>query len=70
MNRRSRRPGTCALKVRGVGECSDCFTLTYEYPNNVGIAFSSRQFEGHESMGGIRNRMFGSKGVLGNNLWR
>ena len=56
--------GSCALKVRGIGECSDCFTLTFEYPNNVGIAFSSRQFEGYESSGGIRNRMFGSKGVL------
>ena len=56
--------GACAHKVRGVGECSDTFTVTFEYPNNVGVAFSSRQFEGYKSRGGIRNRMFGSDGVL------
>lgn len=57
--------GTCALKVReSLGSCNDCFTIVYEYPNSVGISFSSRQFEGHGSRGGIRNRMFGSKGVL------
>lgn len=56
--------GTCAHKVRGVGECNDTFTITFQYPNNIGIAFSSRQFEGYGSQGGIRNRMFGSDGVL------
>ncbi len=57
--------GTCARKVReDMGNCHDCFTVTLEYPNNVGIAFSSRQFEGYGSPGGINNRMFGSRGVL------
>jgi predicted dehydrogenase len=52
-------------KVRSVGTCSDCFTLVFEYPGNVGITFSSKQFKGHGSKpDGIRNRMFGSKGVL------
>jgi predicted dehydrogenase len=57
--------GTCGRKVRtDKGDCHDCFTLVFEYPNNVGVSFSSRQFEGHNTTGGIRNRMFGSKGVL------
>jgi myo-inositol 2-dehydrogenase / D-chiro-inositol 1-dehydrogenase len=56
--------GTCGNKVRGVGDCSDTFTITFQYPNNIGIAFSSRQFEGYQSSEGIRNRMFGSDGVL------
>ena len=39
--------------------------LIYQYPNNVGVTFSSRQFAGHETTPeGIRNRMFGSEGVL------
>ena len=37
----------------------------FQYPDNVGIAFSSRQFEGHGTQPeGIRNRMFGTEGVL------
>ncbi|MHC4157313.1 MAG: Gfo/Idh/MocA family protein [Planctomycetota bacterium] len=52
-------------KVRSVRTCSDCFTLVFEYPQKVGITFSSKQFKGHGSKpDGIRNRMFGSKGVL------
>jgi predicted dehydrogenase len=52
-------------KVRRVRTCSDCFTLVFEYPEKVGITFSSKQFKGHGSKpDGIRNRMFGSKGVL------
>jgi myo-inositol 2-dehydrogenase/D-chiro-inositol 1-dehydrogenase len=47
------------------GTCWDHFVCLFEYPNNVGITFSSRQFEGHGTQPeGIRNRMFGSKGVL------
>jgi len=38
--------------------------LVFEYPNEIGISFSSRQFEGYNTRGGIRNRMFGSDGVL------
>lgn len=57
--------GTGGRTVRPVGTCNDHFTLMFEYPNNIGITFSSRQIEGHDTKpDGIRNRMFGSKGVL------
>ena len=57
--------GTGGRKVRKFGSCYDTFTLFFQYPNNVGITFSSRQFNGHGSKpDGIRNRMFGPKGVL------
>jgi len=57
--------GTGGRKVRTVGDCWDNFVLTFIYPNNVGIAFSSRQFNGHGTQPeGIRNRMFGNLGVL------
>jgi myo-inositol 2-dehydrogenase/D-chiro-inositol 1-dehydrogenase len=57
--------GTGGRTVRPVGTCNDHFTLMFEYPNNIGITFSSRQIEGHGTKpDGIRNRMFGSKGVL------
>jgi predicted dehydrogenase len=57
--------GTGDRTVRPVGTCNDHFTLVFEYPNNIGITFSSRQIEGYGTKpDGIRNRMFGSKGVL------
>ncbi len=56
--------GTGGRKVRPVGNCWDHFAVLFQYPDNVGVTFSSRQFEGHDSPGGINNRMFGSKGVL------
>ncbi len=57
--------GTCARKVRPVGTCNDTFSAVFQYPNNVGITFSSRQMEGFDTKpDGIRNRMFGSEGVL------
>jgi predicted dehydrogenase len=57
--------GTCGRTVRPVGTCNDHFALLFEYPNKIGITFSSRQIEGHGTQPeGIRNRMFGSKGVL------
>jgi myo-inositol 2-dehydrogenase / D-chiro-inositol 1-dehydrogenase len=58
--------GTGGLKARRkLGSCWDHFTLHYLYPGDVGITFSSRQFKGHGTTPeGIRNRMFGSKGVL------
>ena len=57
--------GTGGLKARPrIGTCWDHFALFFQYPNEVGINFSSRQFEGHGSPGGIKNRMFGSEGVL------
>ena len=57
--------GTGGRTVRPVGTCWDHFVLHFRYPDDVGIAFSSRQFEGHGTQPeGIRNRMFGAKGVL------
>ncbi|MDD4102736.1 MAG: Gfo/Idh/MocA family oxidoreductase [Kiritimatiellae bacterium] len=58
--------GTCGRKVRiDVGDCRDYFTLHFQYPNNVGVTFSSRQFDGHGTQPeGIVCRMFGTKGVL------
>jgi predicted dehydrogenase len=57
--------GTCGRTVRPVGTCNDHFAVLFEYPNKIGITFSSRQIEGHGTQPeGIRNRMFGSKGVL------
>ncbi|MHC4212429.1 MAG: Gfo/Idh/MocA family protein [Planctomycetota bacterium] len=56
--------GTGGQKVRSFGTCWDHFAVLFQYPDNVGVTFSSRQFEGHDSPGGINNRMFGSKGVL------
>ncbi len=58
--------GTGGHKVRtDKGTSWDHFTLVYQYPANVGVTFSSRQFEGHGSEpDGIRNRMFGSEGVI------
>lgn len=56
--------GSCGHNVRDdIGNCSDHFTLVFKYPNNVAVAFSSRQFK-TSSAGGIINRMFGSKGTL------
>jgi len=74
--------GTGGKKVRDFGDCYDTFSVTYKYPDNVGIAFSSRQFSAHGTKpDGIRNRMFGTDGVLetqyggdclirGKNFWR
>jgi len=57
--------GVCGRTVRPVGTCNDHFVLLFEYPDKIGITFSSRQIEGHGTQPeGIRNRMFGSKGVL------
>ncbi len=57
--------GTGGQKVRDFGTCWDTFSVVFQYPDNVGIAFSSRQFNGHGTQPeGIRNRMFGAKGVL------
>jgi len=57
--------GTGGRKFRSVGTCYDHFALLFQYPNDVGITFSSRQSEGHGTQpDGIRNRMCGSEGVL------
>ena len=58
--------GTGGRKSRlDVGDCWDHFTLHFQYPNNVGVTFSSRQFDGFGAQpDGIVVRVFGSKGVL------
>ncbi len=57
--------GTGGLKARpNIGTCWDHFVVYYEYANGVAIEFSGRQFNGYGTTEGIRNRMFGSKGVL------
>jgi myo-inositol 2-dehydrogenase / D-chiro-inositol 1-dehydrogenase len=57
--------GTGGLKVRPkVGSCWDHFVVYYQYPGDVAIQFSGRQFKGHGTAEGIKNRMFGSKGIL------
>jgi len=57
--------GTGGRKFRPVGTCYDTFSLLFQYPNDVGVTFSSRQSEGHGTQPeGIRNRMFGTEGIL------
>jgi myo-inositol 2-dehydrogenase / D-chiro-inositol 1-dehydrogenase len=57
--------GSGGRKVRDVGSCFDTFSVVFRYADNVGITFSSRQFNGQGTRPeGIRNRMFGSDGVL------
>jgi predicted dehydrogenase len=57
--------GTCGRTLRPVGTCADHFVVNYQYPDNVMISFSSRQFNGYATQpDGIRNRMFGTEGVL------
>jgi len=47
-----------------IGTCWDHFVVYYQYPKNVAMQFSGRQFKGHGTSEGIKNRVFGSKGVL------
>ncbi len=57
--------GTGGIKARPkIGSCWDHFVVQYAYPGGVGIQFSGRQFKGHGTAEGIKNRVFGSKGVL------
>jgi predicted dehydrogenase len=57
--------GCCGLKARPrIGTCSDHFVLLYQYSDGVAMQFSGRQFRGHGTQEGIRNRVFGSRGVL------
>jgi predicted dehydrogenase len=57
--------GTGGRKVRTVGTCWDTFSVVFQYADRVGVTFSSRQFNGQGTRPeGIRNRMFGSEGVL------
>ncbi len=57
--------GTGGLRARPkIGTCWDHFVVHFQYSGKVGIGFSGRQYKGHGTVEGIRNRMFGSKGVL------
>jgi myo-inositol 2-dehydrogenase/D-chiro-inositol 1-dehydrogenase len=57
--------GCGGLRARPrVGSCWDHFVVHYQYPDSVGVQFSGRQFKGYGQVEGIRNRMFGTKGVL------
>ena len=58
--------GACALTARpNIGSCADHFTCHFQYPEHVGVTFSSRQFNGYGTRPeGIRVRAFGQKGVL------
>lgn len=56
--------GTGGRKFRPVGTCYDTFSVLFQYPDDVGITFSSRQSDGYGTQEGIRNRMFGTEGTL------
>jgi predicted dehydrogenase len=57
--------GTGGRKVRtDVGDCWDHFALVFRYPGNVGVTFSSRQFNAHGARDTISMKLFGSRGVL------
>jgi len=57
--------GTGMRTVRPVGDIYDHFVVHFQYPDNVAVSFTSRQFAGHGTTPeGIRNRVFGTKGVL------
>jgi len=57
--------GACSQKVRPFGTCSDHFSVIFKYPDDLDVTFTSRQHEGFGTQPeGIRNRMFGTKGVL------
>jgi myo-inositol 2-dehydrogenase/D-chiro-inositol 1-dehydrogenase len=40
------------------------FTVLFQYTKDVGVTFSSRQSNGYGTDEGIKNRMFGTRGVL------
>lgn len=57
--------GTGGRRVRiDVGDAWDHYALVYEYANQVGVTFSSRQFDAHGAPDGIINHMFGTKGAF------
>ena len=58
--------GTCGLSTRPpVGSVADHFVCFFQFPDGIGVTFSSRQFNGYDTKpDGIRVRAFGQKGVL------
>jgi len=47
-----------------VGDIWGNFTVLFQYSKDVGVTFSSRQSNGYGTDEGIKNRMFGTEGVL------
>jgi myo-inositol 2-dehydrogenase / D-chiro-inositol 1-dehydrogenase len=45
------------------GDCWDYYTCVFEYPDKVGVNFSSRQYN-LDAPDGIFNKMYGTKGAL------
>lgn len=57
--------GTGGRKVRvDVGDTWDHYALLYEYPNGLGVTFSSRQFDAHGETDSIVNKLYGARGVF------
>ena len=57
--------GTGGRKYRAVGTCFDAFSIVFHYAGDVGVTFSSRQFNGHGTRPeGIKIRVFGADGVF------
>ena len=57
--------GTGGLRARPkIGTSWDHFVVYYQYPGGAAMQFSGRQFKGYGTSEGIRNRVFGSRGVL------
>ncbi|MCK4998432.1 MAG: Gfo/Idh/MocA family oxidoreductase [Anaerohalosphaera sp.] len=57
--------GTGGRKVRvDVGDCWDHFALLIQYPDDIGVTFSSRQFGAHGTPGGLKTVFFGSQGTI------
>ena len=58
--------GSCGLKMRAkIGNVADHFACYFQFPEAVGVTFSSRQSNGYETKpDGIQVRAFGQNGVL------
>ena len=57
--------GSCGRKSRvDVGDCSDHFSLLYQYPQQVGFNFSSKQYNDGGNNAGIVCDLYGSAGRI------
>ena len=60
-----RAVGACGRKNRtDVGDSNDHFALLFEYENNVGVTFTSKQYRDGGSNAGILCDLYGSKGRI------
>ena len=60
-----RAVGTCGRKKRtDVGDANDHFALLFEYENNVGVTFTSKQYRDGGSNAGNLCDLYGSKGRI------